>query len=88
MIEGVKEHMNKSAPAAPAPAAASVASAESGSVQTLRIAAANTAELETAVAAGRIDDVSTFSSTDAVRVGIVATSADDLKRKLPAPRLH
>ena len=87
VIEGVKEHMNKSAPAAPAPAAASVASAKSGSVQTLRMAAATTAELETAIAAGRIDDVSTFRSADALRVGIVATSADDLKRKLPAARL-
>ena len=90
LIEGVNERKNIAAPApvTVAPAITTPAPTEQpASLQVLRLAGQSTTELESAVAAGSINPVPQFSSTDKVRLGIVATDANDFARKLPAVKV-
>ncbi|MCH2200384.1 MAG: acyltransferase domain-containing protein [Fuerstiella sp.] len=89
ILEGAKERMNTSVPdpAATAPPIPQSSSAELKSFEILRVAAESTSELEAAVAAGVTNGIPSFGPADRVRLGIVATGADDLARKLPATRV-
>ena len=89
IVEGVNERMNTStpAPAATSAGAHDQATAEPTSLQIVRIAAQSTSELEAVAAAGSVDGAADFGPADKVRLGIVATGADDLARKLPAAKV-
>ena len=87
LIEGVNERKNTaaSAPAAVAPTVTKPAPGEQlTSLEVFRLAGQSITELESAVAAASVNSVAQFSSADKVRLGIVATDADDFARKLPA----
>ncbi len=93
-IEGAKERMNKSAPApaatpttVPDTTVPETTGSRSAALQTLRLAGQSRADLETTLAAGTSRNLPAYGAGDSIRLGIVATSADDLNRKLPAAQL-
>ncbi len=88
LVEGAREPAiaTTSTPAATPATTPPVSEVTTAPLQTLRLAAGATNELEALVTSGNIQALSSFTANDKVRLGVIATDADDIARKLPAAK--